>query len=82
MIVLGVQVWTKENPMQRAKEFARKHKLTFPVLVDAEDKLTSTYGLAAVPTNVIIGRDGRIRYLRTGFSDLELGQAIEAALKE
>jgi hypothetical protein len=36
----------------------------------------------AVPTNAVIGKDGRLRYIGESFDERELQQAIEAALGE
>jgi hypothetical protein len=58
------------------------HRLTFPLLVDAKDAVAATYRLVAVPTNAVIGKDGRLRYIGMGFDERELQQAIEAALGE
>lgn len=82
--MIGIAVWARDNPMQRAKEFAQKHKLTFPVLVDEtkEGKTAKAYGIIGVPTNVVIGKDGKIRYLQAGFDLQGIKEAIEAALRE
>jgi len=78
-----VAVWAEGDPFQRAKEFVEKHKLTYIVLVDeSEDgKVAQLYGVEGVPTNVVIDREGKIRYLQAGFDPEGLKRAIEEALK-
>jgi peroxiredoxin len=82
VVVLGIQSWTRDDPMRRAQQFAQAHRLTFPLLVDAKDAAAATYRLVAVPTNAVIGKDGRLRYIGVSFTERELQQAIEAALGE
>lgn len=82
MVVLGMEVWNRDDPTQEARQFVKKHGLTFPVVVDVDGSTAKRYAPEAVPTNLVIGRDGRIRYLRAGFEEDDLRQAIDAALKE
>jgi peroxiredoxin len=81
-VVLGVQVWTRENPTRQGQQFAQKHHLTFPLLVDAADGSAKAYLLGGVPSNAVIGKDGRLRYLGVSFDERAIRQAIEAALGE
>jgi peroxiredoxin len=68
--------------MRRAQQFAQAHRLTFPLLVDAKDAAAATYRLVAVPTNAVIGKDGRLGYIGVGFDEREIRHAIEVALEE
>ena len=83
VIVIGVAVWAQGDPFQLAEEFAKKHKLTYIVLVDeSEDgKVAQLYRVEGVPTNVVIDKAGKIRYLQAGFDPEGLKKAIEEALK-
>jgi peroxiredoxin len=51
--------------------------------VDASEdgEVAQLYGVEGVPTNVVIGKDGKIRYLQAGFDEEGLKKAIEEALK-
>ena len=82
MVVLGMHVWHKDNGVREAREFVKKHQLTFDVVVDADGQVVKRYAIEGVPTNLVIGKDGAIRYLHAGFGEDELQRAIEAALKE
>lgn len=82
VVVIGIAIWAEDDPMQRAKEFVQKHNLTYLVLVDTKDKTPDLYGVYGVPTNVVIGRDGKILYLQAGFDEEGLKKAIEEAMKE
>ena len=43
--------------------------LKFPVLLDAEKKVTRLYDLGAMPSTVLIDRDGKVRYLHRGYRE-------------
>ena len=80
--MVGVEIFSQGDPVQQARAFVRKHGLTYPVLVDAADRVATIYAVGPVPTNAVIGRDGRLRYLRGGYEEYTLREAIESALKE
>jgi peroxiredoxin len=49
---------------------------------ESEDgKVAQLYGVEGVPTNVVIDKTGKIRYLQAGFDPEGLKKAIEEALK-
>lgn len=62
--VMGVNV--EENNTE-AKGIVKKEKLTFPVLFDTENKVSQLYQVSAMPSTVIIDRDGKIRYIHQGY---------------
>lgn len=84
LVVLGVALWAESDPLKMAKMFAQKTKITYTVAYDPkqESKVAEVYQVEGLPTNVVIGRDGKIRYWRWGFDAKSLKQAVEAALKE
>lgn len=84
LVVLGVSLWAEGDPLKMARMFAQKSKVTYPVAYDPaqESKVAKAYQVEGLPTNVIIGRDGKIRYWRQGFDAKGLKQEVEKALKE
>ena len=69
MQVLVVNV---KEPLEKAAEWTRKSKFTFPVLLDPDGKVTATYAPPGVlpdlardevpiASNLIIDREGKIR---------------------
>ena len=48
---------------------ALKWGLKFPVLLDADKKVTRLYDLGAMPSTVLIDRDGKVRYLHRGYRE-------------
>jgi len=77
-----MHVWQKNDPVREAREFVKKHQLTFPVVVDVDGQAVKRYAIEGVPTNLVIDKNGGIRYLGVDFHEEDLRQAIEAALKE
>jgi peroxiredoxin len=41
----------------------------FPVLLDSNKQVSSRYELSAMPSTVLIDRDGKVRYLHKGFRE-------------
>lgn len=83
VVVVGVAIRAEDDPFKRAREFMQKHKLTYFILVDQNEQsnVAEAYSVAGVPTNVIIGRDGKIRYICSSVDREGLKKALEEALK-
>lgn len=62
--VMGVNV---EEDSSKAKAMAKKDKLSFPVLFDTQSQVSKAYQVSAMPSTVIIDRDGKVRYLHKGY---------------
>jgi len=55
--------------LAKAKTIVRQKRLTYPVLFDSSTKVTATYNPgAAFPYTILIGKDKKISYIKTGFS--------------
>jgi peroxiredoxin len=80
VVVLGIATWAQDNPAKRAEEFAREFKLTFPVLVDAENKVAEMYRVRGVPTTFIIDREGVVREFVVGADVAGIKRAVESLL--
>ena len=81
-VLLGVNV--DEDP-RNAAGLAGKLGVTFPVLFDAGKKVSQLYNLKAMPTTVLIDRDGQVRHLHLGYQDGHADlyeKQIRALLKE
>ena len=62
--VYGVNV---EENIDQAKAFLRDFPVDFPVLLDNTNKVSKQYEVIAMPTTVMVDRDGRLRYLHQGY---------------
>ncbi|MBI3188343.1 MAG: TlpA family protein disulfide reductase [Gammaproteobacteria bacterium] len=62
--VLGVNVEEDSAP---AKSIITKTKISFPVLFDQTNSVSKLYNVSAMPSTVLIDRDGNMRYLHEGY---------------
>lgn len=59
--------------------------ITFPVLYDTNDQVSKLYDVQAMPTTVIVDRDGNQRLLHKGYKsgdEVKYKQAVKALLRE
>ena len=56
-----------EEDSSKANNLLRDIPVTFPVLYDNTNKVTKLYKVVAMPSTVIIDRDGNLRYLHRGY---------------
>lgn len=77
-----------KDKKQNAKKFIDKMKYTFHVLLDEENKAANDYGVGGIPTKVVIGKDGNIKFKKSGGSSFEeellteIATMIELASKQ
>jgi thiol-disulfide isomerase/thioredoxin len=50
------------NDLSAAREFLASSGATYPNLLDADSKLSRAFRIAGIPTTVVAGRDGRLRF--------------------
>jgi peroxiredoxin len=79
--VVGVNVDQKTDD---AKEFLKENKATFDIVFDSTGKIPKTFTIKGMPTSMLIGADGKIMSIHTGFKSeqkTELEKQIKDALK-
>ena len=76
--VLGVNV---EGTVAPAKETAEHAHVTFPVLIDENQKVSGLYDLESMPSTVVVDRDGVIRYVHHGYKPGDEAQYLEVVKK-
>jgi len=62
--VLGVNLDAKSK---KAIDYLKDTPVTFPVLYDPKGDVSGQYGVQAMPSTVIIDKDGNVRYLHEGY---------------
>lgn len=62
LVVFGVSV---EDDPQRALDYAHAHQGSFPLLLDDTKGVSRAFGIAVLPTTVLIDRSGVVRYLHS-----------------
>jgi peroxiredoxin len=65
-VLLGVNI---DEDSRQAANLANRLGLRFPVLLDAEKKVSRLYDLSTMPSTVLIDRDGRVRHIHRGYRD-------------
>ncbi len=65
-VLLGVNV---DDDVRNGVGTASKWGVKFPVLLDAEKKVSRLYDLSSMPSTVLIDRDGKVRYLHRGYRE-------------
>jgi len=63
-VLLGVNV---EEDSSKAAELLREIPVSFPILYDNTNEVTKLYKVVAMPTTVMVDRDGTLRYLHRGY---------------
>jgi len=65
-VLLGVNI--DEDP-RHAANVAAKLGVKFPVLLDSDKSVSKRYDLAAMPSTVLIDRDGKVRHVHRGYRE-------------
>ncbi len=62
--ILGVNV---EEDSSKAENLLKQIPVSFPVLFDNTSKVSKLYDVVAMPSTVLVDRDGNVRYLHHGY---------------
>jgi peroxiredoxin len=77
-VMLGVNV---DEDAKLAEKLATKLAVKFPVLPDSDKRVSKLYDLSAMPSTVLIDKDGKVRFLHRGYrSGLE--ETYEKQIRE
>ena len=82
LVIIGVNV---DRERADADKFLERYPATFEIIYDNEADLAKRFGVQAMPSSYVIGRDGAIRDRHLGFKTKkqdEYEAALVAALKE
>lgn len=66
VVLLGVNQLASEAGSGAVDEFVRQQNMTFPILLDAGNRVHGLYGVRGIPTTVIVDPAGNIKAKRTG----------------
>jgi hypothetical protein len=83
-MVAGVET---DGSAGHGREFADRHGLTYPILLDNATARRALRGggffsSSAVPFNVVLDRRGAVRYRGAGFDPDSMGALVEKLLRE
>lgn len=80
--VIGINV---EEDAAAARQFAKEHGLTFPLVRDGDRAVSTLYRVPGFPTHYIVDRRGKIRFSGLGFNLADvaaISQEVETLLQE
>lgn len=77
VVILGVNV----DPYSDVKGFVKKNKITFPILLDKEDKVNEQYSVITIPTTFFINAKGIIQNIYSGEMSFEVMKSYSSELK-
>ena len=72
--VLGINVEGETDP---AQEIVDRTNVTFPILIDDGQKVSEMYALEAMPSTVVVDRDGVVRYIHRGYKPGDEAKYVE-----
>lgn len=81
-VLLGVNI--DEQP-DAARSMIRKLGIVFPVLFDTEKRVSRLYDVSAMPSSILIDRDGRVRYVHLGYRaghEIQYDNEVREMLKQ
>src|SRR5699024_8016750 len=70
--ILAVNLTDTESDAGKVKPFVDDFEMTFPVLMDQESDVATTYEVAAYPTSYMIDSDGHIQFVAMGAMNYEI----------
>ena len=62
--LLGVNV---DENSEQAIEYLQEVTVSFPVLLDTTNNISKAYDVIAMPSTILVGRDGTLRYIHHGY---------------
>jgi peroxiredoxin len=74
LVVLGVNV---EGVAKSARVLADQVPVTFPLLIDEGQRVSTLYQLEAMPSTVVVDRDGVVRYVHRGYREGDESKYID-----
>ena len=79
LTVIGISA---DGPRNQAKvrPFATRLSITYPIVLDSDEALQQRFQIRALPTTVLIGRDGRVARFSQGYRPGETA-TLEAAVE-
>lgn len=74
---------SRDESIEKIKEYLREKKQKIPTALDSSGEAFKVYRVNSYPTNIIIGKDGKIfKYIPGAMEEKELKKYIEQAIDE
>ena len=77
----GVQFLAADmgEPEDTVRSFLEQNPFPYPVLLDVDGKISDNLGISALPTLLVVDKQGGLRYLQAGLAD---GDTIKRIIRE
>ncbi len=72
--MVGINV---ESEQSDAERFLASRPVRFPILFDPDNKVSGSYGVSAMPTTVLVDRQGRLRWQHRAYKPGDEAKYIE-----
>ncbi|PAV28690.1 alkyl hydroperoxide reductase [Virgibacillus profundi] len=72
VVILAVNLTETEPNTQQVQNFVNEFNLTFPILLDEEIEVATSYGIRPIPTSFMIDSNGIIQYKALGALNYDL----------
>jgi peroxiredoxin len=77
VMVYAISFRDRGEPMYRVRKLAKAQDWQISLLEDPNGRIADSYGIAAIPHLFIIGRDGRILAVHTGYGQGSIDELVE-----
>ena len=80
--ILGVNV---EKNSKNADKLLKSIPVSFPILYDNKNQVSELYDVIAMPSTILVDRDGNMRYLHRGYEkgyEIEYEEQVRGLLRE
>jgi peroxiredoxin len=73
----------QSEPAEQVTQFISRKKYGFHVLLDSDAAVSAKYGVRAIPTLVLVDKDGIVQWLQVGYAhdDKELERKVEGLIR-
>jgi thiol-disulfide isomerase/thioredoxin len=78
LVIVAINVDENRSDME---DFLKKNAATFAVIRDAGHKLVAQAGIATMPSSFLIDRDGKVRFVHTGYRGTETKKKYEEEIQ-
>lgn len=69
-----------DDAIKPAKDYLEKHPTTFAHYYDEKQKVTETFNISRMPSNIVVSSDGEILWIKAGFNQKKTQEFEEKIL--
>jgi arylsulfatase A-like enzyme/peroxiredoxin len=72
----------REHSTEEVATFKKENKLSFPFAADPDRKIYGLFAKQYIPRNIVVGKDGNVKWSSMGFEKKEFGEMISVIKQE